>query len=476
MTRFSLIFILVSSLILANGKPTLIDKQIMELSLNYDFDKADKLLEETYTTDKSLKYHYLYLNVELVKSIQAAENIPFEKRQAVKDSVNQILVNYSEKVIEEYEDKELNIDDQFYLGSIYGLLGRAYGVQRSWMSAFSNGKEGKNILEDVIEKDPNYVDAFLLLGMMNYYSDRMGGVTEFLAGILGLSGDRKIGLNYLEKVEKNGTLNNWQATMILIELYSRLENNKFASLPLLEKMVKKFPNNTQFVNWYCYDLINLHKLNEVQKIIENPIYNINDFIKATFLNAKGEYVKSNELFNKIINEKNFAYPGVSENAKYMIALNYFMLGNYEKIKNNKNELRENYLERIDELLDEPELNKQLIQFKNNVQFDNYNEIQKFSKSLPDFHKLKSAEGDYYFYLAVSYFKQNKYLDAAENFIKAQEISFDDFGFSSSRYLIQIYKLQKVDKIKVEKLLDDIDELDNESLEYSAKDLEEMYDL
>lgn len=120
------------------------------------------------------------------------------------------------------------------------MLGRFYGVNKSWMSAFSNGKNGKNILEEIIETDPNYTDAYLLLGMMYYYADRLSGVTKLITGVLGLSGDRKTGLEYLHKVDKYGVVTKWQATMILIELYSRLENNKFSALPLLEKCVRSF--------------------------------------------------------------------------------------------------------------------------------------------------------------------------------------------------------------------------------------------
>ena len=94
--------------------------------------------------------------------------------------------------------------------------------------------------------------------MMNYYADRMGGFIEFVAGILGLSGDREVGLKYLQKVEKEGTINNWQATMMLIELYSRLENNKIEAIPLLEKLVKSCQKNTHVKNWLSRDYLSMH--------------------------------------------------------------------------------------------------------------------------------------------------------------------------------------------------------------------------
>jgi len=328
MFKSIILLVTISSIIVANGKPTSLDKEIMNLSLNYEFQKADKLLSEQFKESENLKNHFLFLNVELLKVIKATDEVPFYHKQTIKDSLNQELIEYAEDVIEKYEDEDLSIYGQFYLGSIHGMLGRLFGVSRSWMSAFSSGKEGRNIMEDIIEQDSNFTDAYLLLGMMNYYSDRLGGFIEFVAGILGLSGDRNIGLNYLEKVEKEGHLNNWQATMILIELYSRMEGNKFASLPLLEKIVKRFPNNTHFRNWLCYEYMNLHLLNNSGiMILADTNKTINDFIKASYYHQSGDYEKSNNFYNNLLGDEGLIWPWVYENAKYVRVLNYFYLDN-----------------------------------------------------------------------------------------------------------------------------------------------------
>ena len=74
----------------------------------------------------------------------------------------------------------------------HGYLGRLYGLDGAWMSAFSSGNAGKSLLEEVVETDSTYYDSFLLGGMFHYYGDRMGGFIEFIASILGFSGDRKL--------------------------------------------------------------------------------------------------------------------------------------------------------------------------------------------------------------------------------------------------------------------------------------------
>jgi len=476
MSKIMLLFIILSSFIYANGKPTLVDKEIMELSLNYNFEDADRLLNQNYNGTKSLKYHYLYLNVELVKSIKAAEKIPFKFKRAIKDSVNQILIDYSEKIIEEYEDKKLTIDERFYLGSIYGLLGRFYGVQRSWMSAFSNGKQGKNILEEVIENDPNYIDAYLLLGMLNYYADRMGGLTEFIASILGLSGDRQTGLKYLRKVEQKGNLNNWHAAMVLSELYSRLEQNKFDALPLIKKFNEKFPDNTHFANWYCYELVELNMLKDAGEIINsNRGNNVSDMMKAGYFHNIGDYKKSNEYYDSLLTKEGTLFPWIYEKGKYQSVINHLLLGNENEAISLAKRLSERYQKRVKEFISNKELTESLFSFKRELLLEGESAI--LNTDLPSgFSDSKFAQAFYHYYLGIYFFQSDNYKMAEENFINSKTLDFENFGFGTARYLIQIYKNFNVEKEKIENLLDDIDELDNESLEFSSQDLEDKYNL
>jgi len=111
-----------------------------------------------------------------------------------------------------------------------------------------------------------------------------------------------------------------------------------------------------------------------------------------------------------------------------------------------------------------------------VEFGEENIINRFLKSPPQFKNSNSAEASFNYYLAVYHFNEKRLGEAENYFLKAKNLSFEDFGFVSARYLIHIYKMQNATLEKVEQLLDDIDELDNDSLEFFAQDLEEKYDL
>ncbi|MBK7105154.1 MAG: hypothetical protein IPH62_07715 [Ignavibacteriae bacterium] len=477
MLKSIIILLLISTNFFANGKPTANDKKIIELSLNYQFDEADKLLNELLKSSNNLKYHYLYLNVELVKIIKATDEAPVKNRQKVKESLNEEMIKYSEKIISQYDGKDLSIDDKFYFGSIYGLLGRFYGVNKSWMSAFSNGKEGKNILEEIIEIDPNYTDAYLLLGMMNYYADRLSGVTKLITSVLGLSGDRKTGLEYLHKVDRNGVLTNWQATMILIELYSRLENNKFSSLPLLEKMHKNFPNNSHFTNWYCYELMNLGNLKEVEKLINSDKTNIiYDVVKAQFFHLAGNYSKSNEILNLLFKGEERIFPWIYEYAKYMQVVNFKMLNDFTSEKKYKLELEDDYVKYYGKLFDSNELGKDLLKYRELIQLEDFKNAESIKINLSKSKLTNSQKAFLSYYDGVESFKRKNMLNAEKHFIKSKSLDKEIFGNDCITHLIQIYKTTNANKNNVEKLIDEINDLDDERFELSVEELEEKYDL
>ena len=466
-----------SVLIIANSEPTAVDKKIMDYGLNFEFQKADSLLAEQMNTSENLKNHFLYLNIELLKVIKATDDAPFAKRRAVKDSLNGKLIEYAEKVVEDYEDAELSNYDQFYMASVHGVLGRLYGVTREMMSAFSAGKEGRNLMEDVIEEDPEFIDAYLLLGMMNYYADRLGGFIEFVAGILGLSGDRDVGLEYLEKVEKNGEINNWQATMILIELYSRLEGNKFDALPLLQKMVNEFPNNSHFRNWLCYEYLNLHQLNNAGDLIAADNDGaINDFVKASYYHQAGEYNKSNQIYNRILSDKDLIWPWLYENAKFNRVLNYLYLNELEESNTLSADLNEEYMKRYNRIKNNIEMTLKLKEFMLAVSTEDFEKGNRIIEEEPDFGNYVSAEASYNYFKGVYFFKNNELVEAENYFLKSKDLSFEELGYSSVIYLIHIYKLKDVDIEKVEELLDAVDDLDNDGLDFYAQDLEAKYDL
>ena len=203
---------------------------------------------------------------------------------------------------------------------------------------------------------------------------------------------------------------------------------------------------------------------------------INDFIKAAYYNQIGEYKRSNEVYEKVLNNKGGTWPWVYENAKFARAVNYLNLGDVEKAKKHVKELNERYTEIINPMLKHPELSNVISELEKEINLNNRVAVNKFIESPPKFENAGIFEAEYNYYLGVYHFNNSDLTKAEDYFLKAMQFTFDQIISNSSSYLINIYKNKTVTVKKVEYLLDKINDLDDERLEFSAEDLEAKYNL
>jgi len=463
----------------ASDETASIDISIVNHTYNFEFDSADELLDaqlEKYPD--SPKYYFLRIGTELIKSMKFRDAAKVVDKQGVSDSLNKYSVEFAEAAIEKFEDMELGLEDKFFLGCIYGYIGRIYGLQSSWMSAFSSVKSGKNILEEVLEKDNSYYDAYIVLGMLNYFADRMSGITGFIAGILGLSGDRETGLEYLKLTSEKGYLNSAQATYLLIELYTRLESNEFAAFPYFEKFTKEYPKNSHMMNWYGRELLDVNMPGKVADLIENDKYKvIDDYVFARYYHEIGEYELSNDHIERIMKRHEYYYNHYYDHAMFIYSLNNLMLGNVKTAKSYVKNLHEPYNIFAEELINNSVQGIEFINFKRLVSlYSDKDKIEEIIKSNPQFGNPQIISGLFDFYKGVYYFKSGKYKIAEKLFDGLRSDEAGWLSIESSKYLIEIYTRTNVSVEKVENLVDYIDDLDVERLVYRAKDLEKKYNL
>lgn len=462
----------------ARGEIISIGKAIIDQTYNYEFASADRLIEKGLQEEPdNLKYPFLFINNEMIKGMKLRDDALTIHKQSVTDSINNIIIPFAEEVIERFEDRELNIDEKFFIGCIHGYVGRIYGVQGSWMAAFGAVKTGKNLLEEVLEEDPEYYDAYLLLGMLNYFVDRMGGVTGFVASILGLSGDRETGLEYLKIAQEKGTYTKAQATYMLIELYTWMENNEYAAMKYFNQFIKQFPQNVHMVNWYCNELMDVHLTDKVKEIIDNDRYGvIGPYVKGRYYYNTGEYELSNRYFTHV--EENIAmyYSYYYDNAIFMMAVNHLMLNNYDEARHYRTGMNENLSPLFDEMASNKKAAGYVVKLGETIGIENrHKEAVAMLSNEPDANcGYPFINNLINYYKGVFFFKSKEYNKACDIFDKLKEDQF--FSVDCAKFMLEIYSIINAGADKAEELIDFIDDMDNEALTYRAKDIEKKYDL
>jgi tetratricopeptide (TPR) repeat protein len=155
--------------------------------------------------------------------------------------------NHSYKAVEiaetRLEKNENDIDALFYLGGAYGSLGRYYGIQKSYLNAYWYGKKGMNILEDVVELDSTYYDAYLGLGIYHYLADVLPRFVKILSFLLGIDGDRERGINELNIAARKGIYTRSEALFFLGAIYTYREHEYDKALEIWNSLLEKYPGN-----------------------------------------------------------------------------------------------------------------------------------------------------------------------------------------------------------------------------------------
>jgi tetratricopeptide (TPR) repeat protein len=134
---------------------------------------------------------------------------------------------------------------ELYAGFGYALLGRFYGLRDNDLPTARAAKKMHALLLQAVQDDPNLIDAYLGLGLYNYFVDTLPTIIKLLKFFIGLpGGSREVGLEQLERVAQHGDMARPEAQFYLAKDYSRKNEEQYAkSLALFQQLGKEFPNN-----------------------------------------------------------------------------------------------------------------------------------------------------------------------------------------------------------------------------------------
>jgi len=118
-------------------------------------------------------------------------------------------------------------------------------VERAWFSALRNAVGARHDHERVLELDPNYIDAKLVVGTHNYVVGNLPWSVKVAAAIAGLSGSRDKGLAYLRDVAKADVENTVDAK-VMLTLFLRREHQYDEALGYMQDLASKYPHNHLF--------------------------------------------------------------------------------------------------------------------------------------------------------------------------------------------------------------------------------------
>ncbi len=115
-------------------------------------------------------------------------------------------------------------------------------VEKAWFSALRSAVGARHDHEKVLELDPNYTDAKMIVGMHNYVIGSVSWAVKVAASIVGLSGSRKKGIEYLYEAANGGGEAAVDAK-IALALFLRREQRYQEAITLVDGMSTSYPKN-----------------------------------------------------------------------------------------------------------------------------------------------------------------------------------------------------------------------------------------
>ena len=118
-------------------------------------------------------------------------------------------------------------------------------IERAWFSALRNALGARHDHEHVLELDPEFLDAKLVVGTHNYVIGNLPWSIKAAAALAGLSGSKEKGLKYLREVAQGNTETSVDAKVIL-SLFLRREHKYDEALGYMSDLAARYPHNHLF--------------------------------------------------------------------------------------------------------------------------------------------------------------------------------------------------------------------------------------
>ena len=134
-------------------------------------------------------------------------------------------------------------------GMAYALEARFQGLHDRDLPTARAGKKMRTLLMKAVRMNPNLTDAYLGLGIYNYFVDTLPTIIKMLRFLIALpGGDRVLGLQQLRTAATKGDFTRPEAQFYLAKDYTRRNEMQLAkALALFEQLGKEYPKNQLWV-------------------------------------------------------------------------------------------------------------------------------------------------------------------------------------------------------------------------------------
>lgn len=270
----------------------------LELSNNFQFNEAEEKFNQYISMHPEQPFGYHYISKIYLWTFMGSRG---EGKYETFIKFSDIAIDKAEKLLDKKED---NSELKFILGSAYTHRAMAKSIKQETMSAFWDAKSANNYLEDVIENNPEFYDAYLGIGIFEYALSFVPGFLKFAIGLTGMNIDKREGLRKVKLVFDKGNLNRTEAAFHLSKIYTDYTAQYDSAEFYLKYGLNNYSKNLLFYYQLAVVKIRQRELDSAKALLERVFELENPYFVQTKSYANmlmGDvYFRSNE-FEKAVN-------------------------------------------------------------------------------------------------------------------------------------------------------------------------------
>lgn len=231
--------------------------------------------------------------------------ILLELRSDFYDDLMRTKLELSLEQCEDILDKNPNnVDALFFKGGALGYRGRLAALRENWLDAAADGKDALPLVLKAYELDSTNTDVILGFGIYNYYAEVIPQQFPIVEPLMFFfpKGDKKKGIEQLNFVADHGKYAKYESLYFLMTLNYSFEDNQQEAYKYADRLYKEFPDNPRFQSYLGRIAI-----------------------------RRNESAKAAEIFLDIIEKYKLGYTGytdrIKREAEYYVGVNYKQMDN-----------------------------------------------------------------------------------------------------------------------------------------------------
>ena len=214
-------------------------RRFIDLLTNMEFSGAEKYLQQWEQREATLADLGFYRAMVLLARAKASNG---DRREHLRQRALDELLKW----VDENTAASMGPSSMLTIGLAKAFIARIYLEQERWFKAYRFGKAARDELRALIQRIPESEDAYLVLGLYEFYTGSVPVGLKWLMALIDLSGDREKGLRYLERAVTHAPVAAPEAARVLIYELPLTPPEVCSYIPLLKEVRQRYPKNPLF--------------------------------------------------------------------------------------------------------------------------------------------------------------------------------------------------------------------------------------